>query len=359
MKVTRKTIAETAKVSVSTVGMILSGQGERYHADTRQRVLQIAADLGYQPSINARALRFKRSLLLGVLINAVNTHFAAEFLHGVQDAIAVTDYSPLVFFAKSPEGFEQCLDRCLNRHVDGLLINCVAGATEINLEGVIHKLADHAVPAVEVFGHFLPAVPKVNVDNRQTAELCTRHLIAQGHRRIALLTHGRYENQSLHFDAWEQAQGYRDALQAAGLPPIIIAGDLNYARLHEPSFVEADFTRAGFEGFAGLLALPQLPTAVLCYADLMAFGLNRACRLKGLEVPADISIFGKGGTALSAIVNPPLTTTRPPAFEIGRTAAANLLLAISGQAPADACIAESLLERQSTAAPKIHDLPAK
>ncbi len=359
LKVTRKLIAETAQVSTSTVGMILSGRGQHSNVKTRERVLQVAADLGYQPSINARAFRLKCSLLLGVLVNAVNTHHAAELLRGVQSVIAATDYSPLVFFARSQEDQEQCLARCLDRRVDGLLINCVVGAAAAELDGVIHQLASQAAPVVEFFGHLLPGVPKVNVDNRQTAELCTRHLIAQGHRRIALFTHGRYEHQVLHFDAWEQSQGYRDALQAAGLQPIIIAGDMDFSRLHEPGFLEVEFLRLGAEGLATLLALPQPPTAVLCYTDQTAVGLNRACRLKGLQVPAELSIIGNGGTALSAIINPPLTTTRPPAFEIGRTAAANLLLAIRGQAPADASIAETLIERQSTAAPQGDRQPAQ
>ncbi len=331
--------------------MILSGSGQNYNVKTRERVLKVAADLGYQPSINARAFRLQCSLLLGVLINAVNTHHAAELLRGVQSVIAATDYSPVVLFAASMEDQEQCLGRCIDRRVDGLLINCVVGTAAAELDGVIHQLASQAAPVVEFFGHLLPGVPKVNVDNRQTAQLCTRHLIAQGHRRIALLTHSRYQHQVLHFDAWEQSLGYRDALLAAGLEPVIIAGDLDFNRLHEPGFLESEFLRLGVEGLAALLALPQPPTAVLCYDDLIGVGLNRECRLRGLQVPAELSIFGNGGTALSAIVNPPLSTTRPPAFEIGRTAAANLLLAIRGQAAADASIAETLLERQSTAAP--------
>jgi LacI family transcriptional regulator len=346
LKATRKSVAKAANVSVSTAGMILSGQGEHYNAHTRERVLKIAAEMGYQPSINARALRLKRSLLLGVIINGINTHLAAEFLQGMQDAVFDTDYSPLVFFAKSPADQDQCLNRCLDRRVDGLLINCTFGPTDANLGDLTQKLAESGIPVVEVFGHCLPGVPKVNVDNHLSGSLCARHLIEQGHRRIALLSHSRYENQVLHLDAWQQACGYRAALTAAALAPLVIPCDLDFNRIEESAFLNA-----GFNALETLMALPQPPTAVLCYNDLMAFGFNRACRLRNLKVPGDFSISGNGDNTLSAIVYPPLTTARLPHFKIGSTATVNLLKAIEGEAPADTLISPVLVKRQSIGPP--------
>ena len=107
--------------------MILSGQGENYNPATRQLVQETADKLGYQPSINARALRLQRSLLIGVLLNEVNAHFSAQFLLGVQHAIGSTDFSPVVFFTKAEKDQEQCLEHCLNRQVDALVVNCSVG----------------------------------------------------------------------------------------------------------------------------------------------------------------------------------------------------------------------------------------
>jgi LacI family transcriptional regulator len=343
IKVSRKMIADAVGVSTSTVGMILSGSGERYNAKTRERVLQTAADLGYQPSINARAMRLKRSLLLGILLYDVNTHLAAGFLQGMQETIEDTDYSPLVFFSKSPEAQARCLVRCHQRQVDGLLVNCVIDPATGNADALVRELEKSRIPAVEVFGHFLPTAPKVNVDNRQAGSIGAQHLIDLGHRRIALLTHSRYHVTNTHFDAWEQSCGYRDTLLAAGLEPIIVGCDLDFDHVTEASILQA-----GFDALDGLLTHPQAPTAVLCYGDQLAYGLNRACRSKGLDVPAQLSICGNNGLNLSTLANPPLTTTRPPYFEVGRAAAGNLLKLIDGATPADSLIPPVMEIRQST-----------
>lgn len=348
LKATRKSISVAAGVSPSTVGMILSGLGERYSEETRRRVFQAAEDQGYQPSINARALRLKRSLLLGVLLYDVNTHFAASFLQGVQATLSTTDYSPLVFFAKTAAEQSQCLARCHNRQVDGLLVNCVIDPTTATADEFALELAKTGTPTVEVFGRFLPAAPKVNVDNYQSGLRCARHLIDLGHRRIALLTHSRYHLTEAHFDAWEHACGYRDALLAAGLEPMMVARELDFDHVDETTFLQA-----GFDALEELIGLPQMPTAALCYGDQMAYGLNRACRARGVQVPHQLSICGNSGLNLSALANPPLTTTSPPYFQVGRTAAAKLLQLIDGETPEDTLIAPELELRLSTAPPPV------
>ena len=346
VKVTRKMIAAAAGVSLSTVDMILSGSGERYRESTRTRVQRIAAEMGYLPSINARAMRLRRSLLFGVLLYDVNTHLAADFLKGVQQAIAATDYSPLVFFASSPAEQVACLARCRDRQVDGLLLNCTVDPVTGLADDIAVHLNMFKIPAVEIFGRFISAAPKVNVDNRESGAIAVRHLVGLGHRRIALVTHSRYRRTDTHFDAWEHACGYRDALASAGLEPMIEAREMDYDHLGDSTLLAA-----GFEALDPLLALPQAPTAVVCYDDRMAFGLNRACRAKGISVPDRLSICGNSGLTLSAITNPPITTIRPPYFEVGRTAAAKLLQILDGETPGDSLMAPELELRQSTTSP--------
>ena len=343
MKVSRKDIAAAAQVSVSTVGMILSGQGERYSEETRQRVLDAAANLGYQPSINARALRLNRSLLIGVLLYDVNSHLSAPFLQGVQEAITHTHYSPLVFFSKSAEDQEVCLEHCLSREVDALIVNCSVDPAEGIPQGYLERLAALPIPVVEVFGQFVPGVPKVNIDNTRAGALAARHLIELGHRRIALLTHSRYQDSQFHADAWEQSQGYHAEMEEAGLQPLVVAGEIDFV---DPS--PNSFMQAGQDGLSALLALPDPPTAVICYGDYMAYGLNRACRLKNIRVPDDLSIAGNYDLQLSSVVNPPLTTARPRFFEIGKLVGAGLLQAIEGGTLTDQLVAPELVIREST-----------
>lgn len=343
LKITRKDIAAAAGVSVSTVGMILSGKGENYNPDTRKLVEETAAQLGYQPSINARALRLQRSLLIGVLLNEVNAHLAAEFLSGVQSAIQATDYSPVVFFIKDGADQQQCLERCLHRQVDALIVNCAVD--EVNGKGVESfsaRLKKLQIPVIEVFGRFLEGLPKVNVDNAEAGRLCASHLAALGHKRIALVTHERYDRREKHFDAWEHFCGYRDALKAGGLEPVVITPPMDFEHIDISSFLDA-----GHAALELMLAQTEVPTAAVCYSDVMACGLNRACREKGIRVPQDFAIAGNFDMLLSSIVNPPLTTTRSNHFEIGHQAAELLLRSIDGDEVESCLVAPALLERKS------------
>ena len=346
MKVSRKDIAAAAKVSVSTVGMILSGQGERYSEDTRKRVLDVAAKLGYQPSINARALRLNRSLLIGVLFSDVNHHAAARFLQGVQEAITNTQYSPLVFFSKSSEDQEVCLQHCLNREVDALVVNCAIDLAKSLPESYFERLSNLQIPVVEVFGHFLSGVPQVNIDNARSGELPTRHLIDLGHRRITFVTHSRYQTSDFHADAWEQACGYRTEMEKAGLEPVFAGLEIDFANPSAETFIQA-----GKNALAGLLDQPDPPTALVCYNDYFAYGLSRACEIKGIRVPEDVSITGNFNLLLSSIVDPPLTTSRTRFFEIGRQSVDGLLGMIQGTALESMRVEPELVVRKSTCPP--------
>lgn len=343
MKVSRKDIAAAAKVSASTVGMILSGKGERYNEETRRRVLAVAAKLGYQPNINARALRLNRSLLIGVLFYDINYHAAARFLQGVQDGISGTQYSPLVFFSKAAEDQEVCLQHCLNREVDALVVNCAVDPAKGIPESYFQRLSTLSIPVVEVFGHFLSGLPQVNIDNSRAAELATRHLIELGHRRITLVTHSRYQNREFHFDAWEHACGYAAEMKRAGLKSRYEELEIDFVNPTAESFVQA-----GHDALAGLIARRDPPTAVVCYNDYFAHGLSRARGSQGIRVPEDLSIVGGMNLLFSSLVDIPLTTTRPRFFEIGRRAACGLLDAIEGGSLASQEVEPELVVRQSS-----------
>lgn len=150
----------------------------------------------------------------------------------------------------------------------------------------------------------------------------------------------------MHFDAWEQFAGYRDELATRGLEPIVITPAIDFERVDLAAFVQA-----GSDALDHLLALKERPTAVVCYNDLMAYGLNRACRERGIRVPQELSIMGSLDMLLSSVVNPPLTTMSADHFEIGNRAATLLLQALAGEETTDQWVAPEFLVRQSTAVP--------
>lgn len=344
MRVTRKDIAKATGVALSTVGMILGNSGGRYSAATRKRVIEAAERMGYQTSINARALRLQRSLLLGVLFSEMNTHHASPFLRGVMHALLPTEYSPLVFFNDSEADQESSLDDCLNRGVDALLLNCTVDPQDSRTKDFAKRIASLKIPVMEFFGSQVPGVPRVDIDNDHTGWVAARYLQDLGHQRIALLTHSRYQNRKLHRDACEITEGYHRAMAEKGLEPKVVAMKLDYENL-----THADFARAGRECLKRLIAAKPAPTAVICYNDPMAYGLMRACREAGIRIPEDLSVIGNNDLNFSALVDPPLSSVKLDAFKVGFEGANRLLAAINGKPLESESVKTEVVLRQSAA----------
>ena len=320
MIVTRKDVAQHAKVSESTAGMILAGRGQRYSVHTREKVLAAAKVLDYRPNPAARSLQQQRSFLIGVLLNASNALISTEFLRGVQAVLNSGDYSPTVHSHADCEEQANCLGRCADRRVDGLIVNASHDSSGQFDTSQLAAVVEHGAPVIEVFGRFISGVPQINVDNVAAARMSVEHLLGLGHRRIAMLTHERYVvsrgKQAAMFDAWERYCGYEAAMYAAGLEPVVlthpISGEIDVAQ---------QFVDGGLGVFDAVLNHPAKPTAVICYNDLEAFGLLRAARLKGISIGEQLSVVGFGDLDHSRIIVPALTTVLVPAFEVGRRAA--------------------------------------
>jgi LacI family transcriptional regulator len=294
-------------------------------------------------------LQKQRSYLIGVLINASNATISTEFLRGVQTTLNSGDFSPIVFSHTNCSEQANCLQRCIDRRVDGLIVNASHDEQGRFDTSGFEAYLERGAAAIEVFGRFLPGVPQINVHNVAAGRLATEHLIGLGHRRIAMLTHDRYHlgrslESGLHFDAWDRFVGYEAAMKAAGLEPIVtthpITGEIDVAN---------QFVDGGVTAYDALMAHPAEPTAVVCYNDLEAFGLIRAARLKGDLIPERLSLVGFGDLDHSRIILPALTTVPVPAFEVGRRAAEALLDRIEGKTAESALIESEIVVRETTA----------
>ena len=328
--------------------MILAGRGQRYSIHTREKVLAAAKALDYRPNPAARSLQQQRSFLIGVLINASNALISTEFLRGVQAVLNSGDYSPIVLSHADCEEQANCLRRCADRRVDGLIVNASHDSSGQFDTSQLAAVVEHGAPVIEVFGRFIPGVPQFNVDNVAAARMSVEHLLGLGHRGIAMLTHERYvvgrsRQAADAFDAWERYCGYETAMYAAGLEPVVlthpISGEVDVAQ---------QFVDGGLDAFDALLNHPAKPTAVICYNDLEAFGLLRAARLKGISISEQLSVVGFGNLDHSRIIVPALTTVLVPAFEVGRRAAEALLDCLDEQPVESALIESEIVVRESS-----------
>lgn len=159
----------------------------------------------------------------------------------------------------------------------------------------------------------------VSVDDEAGGALALRHLVAQGHRRIAFVSGPPHLKQ-----VQDRRTGALAALAEAGLP---------LDALRELPTERMDVA-AGRDAGARLLGLADRPTAVFCANDLLALGVLQALYTAGVRVPEDIAIVGYDDIEFAAAATVPLTSVRQPAYTLG-TIAAELLLEETGAAATD------------------------
>jgi DNA-binding LacI/PurR family transcriptional regulator len=300
-------VAKRAGVSIGTVSRVLNNR-DRVHPDTRERVLQVVAELGYQRNALARGLALQETRILGLLIPMVNDPFFFEIVRGVEDATTSRGYSLLIASQPRASADRAYLDVFQRGYIDGLVL------VAANVQAAeIHELNDRGMAMVLVEQDAHADIPSFVSDNYGGARLMAAHLIGLGHRRI-----GYIAGTDTTTDNAERLRGLRDVLAEHGLilPHDHIAHG-NYLR------------GSGHAAMQQLLDLPERPQAVFAANDQMALDAIQAARDRGLRVPEDIAVVGFDDISLANYVSPPLTTVAQPAYDMGYHAAAFALDIIS------------------------------
>ena len=322
-------VALAAGVSVATVSKAING---RYgvSAETMSNVMSVVAELGYESSLIATSMRRRSTNVIGVLV-AEFEPFALQLLRGVSTALENTDYDVLAYAGTVSAGDHLGWERRSLSRLGGTLIDGAILVTPTTTR------AETSVPIVAVDPHVgADDSATVSVANFEGARAATEHLISLGHRRIAHLR-GRLDLES----AQGREQGYRSALEAAGIP-------FESALVAEGGYRAADSTA----GAHAILDLPDTPTAVFAANDLSAIEMMRVAAERGLQVPADVSVVGFDDILDAASHAPQLTTVRQPLPEMGTAAVRMLLDMLHGQRPEPIRMPTTLIVRESTAEPR-------
>jgi DNA-binding LacI/PurR family transcriptional regulator len=314
---TQRQIAEEAGVSRTTVSLVLNDvPGVRVSPETRQRILEVAHRLNYYPDAAARTLVSGRTHTIGfVLCQSPDRIFADAFLpevlRGVGDAVQESGFRVLIHSVEDVTAPEAYIGLVREKHTDGIILS---GPRSDDQQ--LPRLKAEGFPVV-LLGQ-LPGwgIPFVDVGNVGAAKQAVEHLIGLGHRRIGMIT-----NASLAYTAArDRLAGYRQVLEEAGIP--FDEGLVRYGDFREES---------GRVAMKQLLDLSEPPTAVFVASDLVAFGALVAIKEQGLRVPEDIALVGFDDVRLAHYVNPPLTTVRLPAYELGYGAATLLTELVAGE----------------------------
>jgi len=332
MAVTLAQIAKQANVSVSTISRALSNKNYPLKPETRQRILKLAQEMGYQPNLIARSLQTSRSHLVGVLVDRMQSPFSAATVQGIQDGLRSAGYSISIAYSNRDQSLAiEAINEFYSRQVDGIVI----------LNSWLHTYNDPILALQNrpfVFVNRLFGACKQNCvgpGDYYGARLATQHLINLGHRRIAYIN-----GAESWIEAQNRANGYRDALQENGIP------------VDESLIQQGDWgVESGYQAAQKLVSAASRPTAIFAANDIMALGAIYAIQEAGFKIPADIALVGYDDRDFAAWIKPSLTTIRMPAYEMGQAAARLLLQQFAGQEPEDATqIPGQLIIRESCGA---------
>ena len=311
-----KEVARLAGVSIATVSRTLNFP-DRVSKRTRRRVEDAIQETGYRPNSLAQNFRRGRTNVLAVVVPAIGDPFAAGVMRGIQNAAAEHDYS--VYVEEKPlqtmtrNEFNSLLG---SRLADGMVIVASIPSAGVQVLTAANPPRMPIVIACETPPE-LVTMPRVHIDNFAAAADATEHLISHGHRRIAMI-YGILDSPL----TIARVNGFRSAMERAGLD------------IPDQWLAEGFRTLCGGRDAAkALLSGDERPTAILCGNDDMALGCLHETRRMGLKVPNDLSLMGFDDIQFARVADPPLTTVRQPAEDIGERALARLCRLIAGEPP--------------------------
>jgi LacI family transcriptional regulator len=295
--VTIRDVARQAQVSVATVSRALTSP-DLVRATTRERVLAVAADLGYQPNLAARGLITGKTGNIGIVVPDLNNPFFTGVLKGVQNQARLASHAVFVADSDEDPAAEDQLVRAMAKQVDGVIL-CSPGIDEQQ----VRELAD--ATTLVLLNRRMRGVPAALMNSGSGMRQVIDHLVALGHRRIAYLNGPR--------TSWsnkERRRGLRIAVQR-----------------HDVDLVDMGPFPPRYEGGlqAADLAMAENVTAIVAYNDIMALGVLARLRDRGVRVPDDVSLTGFDDLMFGALCQPPLTTVAMPVVPAGRLAVDLLL----------------------------------
>lgn len=325
-------VARRARVSTATVSRFLKDP-ESIRAAARERTQRAIDTLDYHPSQVARHLRVGATRTVGLVIPDIQNPFFTSVVRGIEDVLRGSAHHLVLGNSDDDPARESV-------YLSALRAEGAAGIIFVPTDtrrGAYARLLKSGIPVVAI-DRWVTGLDadRVAIANREGARVAVAHLVALGHRRLALI--GGPDRIDV---ARERRRGYAEALAAARLP------------LTEELVRTADFREiGGHAAMEELLDLRQRPTAVFVANNLMTLGALRAIHGRGLRIPLDIAVVSFDDMPWSGSLEPPLTAVAQPAYEMGATAGRLLLerMRTPGGAPRRVILPPTLIVRASCGA---------
>jgi len=332
-----KDIAQLTGVSVMTVSKALRDEPD-VSAATKAKIKALANQMGYVPDSTAQGLRTKTTKLFGLVIPATTNPIYSRIVLAIEERAFELGYDVLLCQTlNKPEREEACLRRLLSRRVDGIFITPVY---RFEAEARIYQeIVARKVPAVLLGSPapFCKNFVSIEAEDTIASYKLTKHLIEQGHKKIAYLT-GPTAAPWAH----ERFEGYRRALREGGL-------ELDDKLVFAAGNTLEDGTKAALQ----MLNEGCHPTAIQAVSDLVAIGCAETLLQQGFKIPDDVSIAGFGNVLAAEYYRVPLTTVRQPKYRLGVAAVESMMNLIRGEKAVSQRLQAELILRQSTTPPAV------
>lgn len=314
---TMRDVARLAGVSQSTVSRVLSETVTSpvpISEETRQRVLSVVEELGYQPNMIARSLRTQRTQMIAVMIGDISNAFYHPIVRAVQDYARSRDYDVLISNGDHLyENEARFLQTVLRRPVDGVIM----APHRLTADDLDKFMRRSHIPVVSLGAQTKhPMIDVVGGTSEPATYEAIRWLIQEkGHHRIGFI--GVVDDMP---PGPARLRGYERAMTDAGLEI-------------EPGFVQkVEFTtEGGRRAMAAFLQQENPPSAVFACNSLMAIGAIQVAQEQGYNVPDDISVMGFDDIPENVIVHPKLTIIARDLQTIGRQVVEILFERIDGR----------------------------
>jgi LacI family transcriptional regulator len=321
-------VSRMSAVSSATVSRVFSGRA-RVSNELRNRVLEAARQLGYEPSHAARVLAGRKTNTLGAVFPEIASGFYADILAGIDQIAAESGFDVLASFVGKRRSYREVVTRLMRQgRVDALIL--------LNLDDswTLDPASSERMPLIlidhEIRGLSLPVL---GIDNVGGAEAVIEHLFEQGHRRIGILT-GPEGN----YDSNQRLLGCQNAMRRVGL-----TFDQNLV------WTGGFTVESGVQAAKAILSSrAPLPDAIFCLNDSMAIGMMTEFRSAGISVPGDVALAGYDNVEAAAHLS--LTSVACPMRLMGQMAARWAVDMVSGSAqkPTGHCVQVRLVVRESS-----------
>ena len=335
-------VARLAGVSTTSVSNFLNNRMGQMRPDTQRKIQQAIEQLGYRPNNAARQLKTGVASMVGLLVPSLANQFFGSLACAVETAAARHHCHVMTFSTfRDPERERAVMADLLAYGAQGI----ITGSALNDTGHLVGMTARCPVVAFDIkrSDDSHERITTISVDNVAATTMAVEHLVALGHRAIALVTPPPYT-----LNRQDRVKGFEQAVAAAGISGELVIADATDA----PADLHGDtrLFELGRSAASLLLAARSKPTAAIAINDMMAIGIGIGLKQLGKRLPQDFSLIGIDDIFFSAANDPPLTTLRQP-IQAMADAAVQRILAPGAASAGGELFAPELIVRASTAAP--------